>query len=195
MNVAATSSIEPKVDSEWIPRYHSWKNKVYEDRSTHIPTPKQKHVLQTIHFRTVKEEYQMLSEPIPEHVWQEKPDNIYVEAPLLRLVHGLPGSGKSELLLWIKNYFEEVWMWEANNQFAITAPLNSMADNVGGSTLHSFGAIPFKDRRGVVVNASSFMDDEKQSLLSKSWHNLRVLLCDEIEAAGVDIIGKIDAAM
>ena len=70
-----------------------------------------------------------------------------------------------------------------------------MADNIGGGTIHSFGGIPFKDRRGQVVNASGFMDDDKQSLQSKKWHNLRVVLCDEIEAAGVDIIGKTEAKM
>ena len=61
--------------------------------------------------------------------------------------------------------------------------------------MHSFGGIAFKDRRGVVVNASGLMDDDKQSWLSKKWHNLRFVLIDEIEAAGVDIVAQIEEKM
>ncbi len=39
------------------------------------------------------------------------------------------------------------------------------------------------------------MDDDKQVLQSKKCHNLRFLLVDEIEAAGVDILGKIEEKM
>ena len=99
------------------------------------------------------------------------------------------------LLLWIKEYFEEVWKWELNNQFAIVAPQNSMADNVGGTTLHSFGSVPFKDRRGITVNTGDIMDEDKHSLSGKKWHNLRVLLVDEVEATGVELIGEIEAKM
>ena len=99
------------------------------------------------------------------------------------------------MLLLIKQYFAEVWAWELNNQFASTAPLNAMADNIGGTTLHSFGSVLFKDRRGILVNLAGYMDGDKQSLKSKKWNSLRVLLCDEIEAAGMDVIGKIEHSM
>ena len=33
-----------------------------------------------------------------------------------------------------------------SKQYAIIAPMNTMADNIGGNTMHSFGRIPFKDR-------------------------------------------------
>ena len=46
-----------------------------------------------------------------------------------------------------------------------------------------------------MVNSQVFANEDKQSLLSQKWHNIRFLLCDEIEAAGVDIIGKIEANM
>ena len=162
-----TAAIDVNFDNDWKSRYASWCEKVYVDAATHIPTPRQKYVLQTLHFRMVKEQYEILQENY-EHLWREKPDDIHVDNPLFRLVHGLPGSGKSQVLLWIKQYFEEVWKWEINNPFAIVAPQNAMADNVGGGTIHSFGGIPFKDRRGIVVNASGFMDDDKQSLQVKN---------------------------
>ena len=150
--------------------------------------------METIHYRTVKENYELLEEDYAD-IWQTKPADVHVDIPLLRLIHGLPGSGKSKLLLWIKEYFEEVWKWEINNQFAIVAPQNSMADNVGGTTLHSFGGIPFKDRRGITVNAGGFMDDEKQCWSAKKWHNLRFVLVDEIEAVGVDLMGLVEDKM
>ena len=141
------------------------------------------------------EEYDTLGEPIPEEVWNTKPDNVVVDLPLLRLVHGLPGAGKSKVILWIKSYLEDVWLWEHNNQFAIVAPFNSMADNISGGTLHSFAGIPFKDRRGIVVNSGQHMSDDGQSLLGQKWHNLRLLICDEIEACGVDLVGQMEDKM
>ena len=171
-----------------------WHHKIYVDATTPTPTGQQQHVLETIHYRTIKENYEVLQEDYAD-LWQAKPTNVHVDIPLLRLIHGLPGSGKSMLLLWIKEYFEDVWKWELNNQFAIVAPQNSMADNVGGTTLHSFGSVPFKDRRGITVNTGDIMDEDKHSLSGKKWHNLRVLLVDEVEATGVELIGQIEAKM
>ena len=71
--------------------------------------------------------------------------------PLLRLIHGLPGSGKTEILRWIQSYFEEVWSWTLGTEFAFVAPLNSMACNIQGATVHSWGKIGFKDRRGTLI--------------------------------------------
>eukprot|EP00973_Karenia_brevis_P082223 11399150-Karenia_brevis.AAC.1 len=86
--------MDTKLINEWILRHHRWEHKVYVDASTHIPTPLQQHVLHTIHFRRAKGEYQLLGEKLPPQIWQERPDAITVDTPLLRLVHGLPGSGK-----------------------------------------------------------------------------------------------------
>ncbi len=158
-DLTMAASMDVSFVNEWEARYDTWYEKVYISADTHTPTPKQQHVLQTLHDRMVKEHYEILQEDYAE-VWRSKPDDVQVEEPLLRLIHGLPGSGKSQLLLWHKEYFEEVWQWELNNQFAIVAPQNAMSDNVGGGTMHSFGGIAFKDRRGVLVNTGGFMDDE-----------------------------------
>ena len=158
-------------DTAWIKRYQTWFQNVFVDKTTHCPTEEQKKVLLALHCRIVKEEYETLQEPIPEEVWSTKPDDMVVDLPLLRLVHGLPGAGKSKVILWLKSYMEEVWLWEHGNQFAMVAPFNSMADNISGGTLHSFAGISFKDRRGIVLNSSQHMSDDRQSLLGEKWHN------------------------
>ena len=66
------------MDTAWIGRHRAWSHRVYVDASTHIPTLVQKHVLQTIHFRIVRLEYQLLGEAVPQHIWAEKPGSISV---------------------------------------------------------------------------------------------------------------------
>ena len=149
--VAVSASIEVRLDNTWKARYSEWRHSVFAGSASHIPIARQKCVLDTIHYRVVMEEYETLQEDYSD-IWKDKPKDIQVDVPLLRCVHGLPRSGKSQLLPWIKQYFEQVWQWEANNQFAIVAPQNAMADNIGGGTIHSFANIPFKDPRGNIVN-------------------------------------------
>ena len=86
--------------------------------------------------------------PYPMMSGKRKPD-VEVGTPLFRMVHGLPGSGKSRLIKWLKEYFEEVWLWTQEKQYALVAPMNTMADNIGGTTIHSFARIAFKDKRGL----------------------------------------------
>ena len=178
--------------SEWVERYQRWTQQVYEDKNTPTPTREQRHVLLTVHFRIVKEEYELAGEPIPEAIWSSKPPDINVERPLLRLTHGLPGSGKSKLIEWLKQYFELVWQWIRNKQYALLAPMNTMADNIGGSTVHSFGHIPFKDRRGVLIQTGKGTGSSGSFFTDEEWHELRILLFDEVEAAGVSLFGRLE---
>ena len=69
------------------------------------------------------------------------------QEPLFRLIHGLPGSGKSQILKWLRSYFNEVWLWEEGIHYQFLAPLNSMADNIGGATLHSWSEIVWQDKK------------------------------------------------
>ena len=112
--------------------------------------------------------------------------------PLRHLIHGLPGSGKSELMKWIRSYFEDVWLWTYGEEFVFLAPLNSMASNIGGSTVHSWGQIGFKDRRGVHIAPKTAATEETPAMTTKCG-KLRFACIDEIEATGADTIGSLES--
>ena len=112
--------------------------------------------------------------------------------PLLRLVHGLPGSGKTEVLRWLQSYFEQVWNWTLGVQFDFVAPLNSMASNINGKTVHSWGQVGFKDRRGMTINMGKRSASEEVPSMAIKANATRFLFIDEIEATGADTIGSLE---
>ena len=77
-------------------------------------------------------------------------------------------------------------------EFVFLAPLNSMAANIAGSTLHSFGQLNFKSKRGTVIKANS--KDSELSSLAMQCHVVRFLFIDEVEAAGSEIIARLEEA-
>ena len=159
------------------------------------PTAQQEHVLYTVHFRALTEEYALAGEDIPDAIWRCKPPAVNVGMPLLRLIHGLPGSGKSELMKWLKQYFENVWLWKKNKQFALIAPMNMMVGNIGGTTIHSVGRIPFKGKRGNVVQSGKGAEPGGSIFTDEEYHELRFVLMDEVEAAGVSLFGRLEDSL
>ena len=61
-DIALNCQIHVTFDNEWKSRYAVWHHMTYEDATSPIPTTKQRHVLETIHYRTVKENYELLKE-------------------------------------------------------------------------------------------------------------------------------------
>ena len=169
IQAASAKSVKFTNRDAWIPRYTQWAYDVFKNAKTDTPTEAQREVLLTVHFRAVKEEYEFLGEAVPQEVWEDLPKTCNISKPLLRLIHGLPGSGKSKLLHWLKEYFETVWLWTQGNEFSMCAPMNSMADNIGGITLHSFGQLAFKDRRGVLINTGRISEKERKGLIAPSF--------------------------
>ena len=164
--------------------YQIWEYETYVNSQTKIPTDAQKEVLNAVHDRRVAE-----------HMLENGVEGPSVEAsqqPLLRLIHGLPGSGKTELLHWIRSYFEQVWHSTLGVEFMFIAPMNTMASSIGGATVHSYGHVPFKDRRGFNVSGRKSADSEEVPSMTIKFNALRFLFIDEIEATGADVIGKLE---
>ena len=71
----------------------------------------------------------------------EVPRDISEEEPMRGLVHGEPGTGKSRLIAWIRDMFEEAMGWTHGVHFIFVAVQNRVAFAMGGSTLHTGGDV------------------------------------------------------
>ena len=130
--------------------------------SSKKPSEKQKEFLE--HFvRRVKVE------------WLEKQQgkvNCNPGEPLLDVVHGFPGTGKSAVIGWMRQLMEEGLGWEHGVQFVCLAFQNAMAAQINGHTVHRWSGIPARnDER----NATG--DKHK---LSMKCGALRVIIIDEV---------------
>ena len=133
---------------DWQSAYALWRQQLFAGDV--VPNSKQQTILEAVHARCVHEHARATQE----------------EPPFLKLIHGLPGSGKSKLLTWIRSYFEDVWHWEDGREFVFLAPLNSMACNIGGSTVHGWGRISFQDKRGFRIQARESQSAEAMPAMS-----------------------------
>ena len=136
--------------SDWKDGYKAWYEEVTADAARQ-PYDKQWQVLNEVHKRCLVEEAIERSGADIRQRQSAAPD------PLFKLVHGLPGSGKSQIIKWLRRYFELVWHWESGVHFQFVAPLNSMASGIGGSTLHSWAEITWEDKRGRKVRSHGGM--------------------------------------
>jgi len=67
-----------------------------------------------------------------------------VREPLMWMLHGGPGTGKSEVLKWCKELFRDVCGWEMGLEFQMMALQAVMAQLLGGDTIHhACGINPF----------------------------------------------------
>ena len=62
---------------------------------------------------------------------------------------GIPGAGKSLCLTLMRSFFEEVMGWEHGKQFQYVAAQNSMAQLIGGTAIHHWGAIPMSNKAAI----------------------------------------------
>ena len=97
--------------------------------------------------------------------WLEKHQstiNENPEEPLLDLVHGFPGTGKSAMVGWMRQVMEEGLGWEHGVQFVCLALQNAMAAQINGQTVHHWSGIPSinEDMSSVVDRHKQFMKSE-----------------------------------
>ena len=56
--------------------------------------------------------------------------------PMLDVVHGYPGTGKTRVIAWVREYFEKVLGWTHSVQFVCLSFQNVMAPLVNAKTIH-----------------------------------------------------------
>ena len=139
---------------DWHTAYLEWRYAL-ENQSEKTPYDLQWKALDAVHRRCIVEHTEV--ETMSDDTSQ----------PLFRMVHGLPGSGKTQLMHWIRDYLDTVWHMREDVHFKFLAPQNTMAANIGGATIHSFGEIQFKDKKGRVLKLSD-IKKRKTLLILKS---------------------------
>ena len=68
--------------------------------------------------------------------------NVSVEEPLLDVLHGFPGTGKSRVIHWMRVLMEKGLGWQHGVQFVCLAFQNAMAAHINGFTIHHWSGIP-----------------------------------------------------
>ena len=74
------------------------------------------------------------------------PERAAAEEPLRGFVHGSPGTGKSNLISWLRRMFEEALAWQHEEEFLCVAFQNRVAHVMGGITLRSSGDIAVENQ-------------------------------------------------
>ena len=168
----------------WEDHYDAWKKRLLALQEP--PYEEQWRLLDDIHDRCVFE----FNEET-----RGRMNHTRAGAPMLALVHGLPGSGKTKALEWLAEYFTQVWSWEKAVHFVYLAPLNSMAGRIGGFTVHSWGEVPFSvdaPQGNMTLGSRSDGLDRDMSKMASKCQSLRFLFIDEAEALGAGIIGRVE---
>ena len=108
--------------------------------------------------------------------------------PLIHLLHGIPGTGKSEVLKMIRNLFQEVCGWEQGLDFQILALQAVTADLLAGDTIHhALGINPFP--------GSGHADGQKsqrQADVAKQVSQWRWIFIDEISMVSAKLLAEVD---
>ena len=110
--------------------------------------------------------------------------NQAAKEPLLDLIHGFPGTGKSRVIAWMRMLMEDGLGWVHGVQFVCLAFQNAMAAQINGFTVHHWSGIPSRTLEGNTTG-----DRHKQSLKCQA---LRVLIIDEVSMIAAELCGALD---
>ena len=107
--------------------------------------------------------------------------------PTRGLVHGLPGTGKSRVIKWMRKFFEEALGWEHGVQFVCVAFQNRMAAAIGGTTLHTAAELP---RPGEDLSRKLAHSDIDNLYIQNA--QLRWVIIDEISMVADELLGAFE---
>ena len=102
--------------------------------------------------------------------------------PMLDVVHGIPGFGKSRLIKWIRELFEEIMGWKHGVQFICLAFQNVMAASIDGFIIHHWSGIP------VMVPGAS----RDRSKFSTRCQCMRFIVIGELSMPTAELFGQLE---
>ena len=112
--------------------------------------------------------------------------------PLLWLVHGGPGVGKSETIKLVQTLFTDVLHWNIGINYQIAALQAVMAEQLGGDTLHHCCGICIKNLRS---EGAYSQGTKRQIEVDKAVLQWRWLIIDEISMISSQLLAEIDMAL
>ena len=172
----------------WMTAHATWRRRLAEakdkDGESVAPYAEQWRLMELVHRRCVLEAKEE----------QKGRINRTAQEPERVFGHGLPGSGKTQVMKWLSEYFQEVWGWRHGTQFVFLAPLNSMAARINGYTVHSWAEVQWDKNgpKGSTHMQTGNKDSQDMSSMAAKMELCRWLFVDEVEAVGAEIIGVMD---
>jgi hypothetical protein len=113
--------------------------------------------------------------------------------PLQGCLLAPPGTGKTQCILWIIDFFEKVCGWKMGDEFQTTASQNTMASAIRGDTNHAWGQVPIN-----IADASA-QDVKKNkdgvSIMYLKNMALRWLIIDEISTSPLAVLGTMESKL
>ena len=103
---------------------------------------------------------------------------------------GDPGAGKSHCIHLLRDFFETVMQWEHGVQFQFLATQNSMAELIGGSTVHTWGSIPANK---AAATAKCNSKDRDWDQLFENCISLRWLIIDESSTLSPGLLATLES--
>ena len=162
----------------------AWWRKV--NNSEKKPNPQQTAVIEAVSVRCQAEQAELNRWNGP--VKNRRADML--SEPLRVCVLGDPGAGKSHCIHLLRSFFQEVMEWEHQMQFQFLAPQNSMAELVGGATVHTWGVIPIG---GAAAGSKHKNKDVDWDQLFENCISMRWLIIDELSCLALGLLSMLDS--
>ena len=105
---------------------------------------------------------------------------------------GIPGAGKSHCLVLLRDFFETCLGWTHGVQFQFLATQNSMAELIGGGTVHTWGVIPPDKTQAAAKKGDKNVDWDQlfENCLSMRW-----LIIDECSTLPPGLLALLESFM
>ena len=141
------------------------------------PTPEQEIILRNVIDRIIDESEDLRAQ-------ETRRD---VKGPLLGLLLGRPGAGKTLVLRWIRELFEQVLGWEHCKEFIYVVFQYKTAAMIGGCTLHAAADLAQSEEAG----DRSVAGADIGNLYDRNQY-LRWIWIDELSMLGTVLLARFE---